>query len=464
MARVKYLLAQIANQCCAFLTAGLRTGSSSQLMQHIGRGMFWSLFGAIASRAGSLGASVVISRHLGIEAFGQFGAIQATVAMLATFGGLGLSITVTKHVSQYFPVDRNKVGRILGMSLVGSIMGGGLVAAGLFAGVDLIGYHLLGQHDLATPLRVTAILPILGALNGVQTGALIGLQSFRAIAKINVLLGALTLTLLSGGTYFGGLEGCCIALVLVQVTICVVTDQALRRDLARKQMSISYRGAWKERSIFYSFALPALAGGLLVEPINWLCTIMVIRQPGGYADIGVYYAATQWGTALLFVPNLLGQVVFPLLSEAFSQNNTNKFVRLFVLSVGLNATIVACVLVVLGWIAPQLLELYGADWARHSRIFIVVIATASLLSVVAPAGYVVAVTGRMWVGFSMNLAWALCFIVLTRLLLGHGVLGLAVARATSYILHAIWTAIFVLNAISHSRKERSEDPSPNRFR
>jgi len=48
----------------------------------------------------------------------------------------------------------------------------------------------------------------------------------------------------------------------------------------------------------------------------------------------------------------------------------------------------------------------------------------------------------MWLGFAMNSGWAITFIVGTLLLLDHGSLGLASARAVGYVVHAAWTLGF----------------------
>jgi hypothetical protein len=45
---------------------------------------------------------------------------------------------------------------------------------------------------------------------------------------------------------------------------------------------------------------------------------MVVNQPGGYAEMGVFSAARQWRTAIGFIPGVLAQFALPLPSHILS--------------------------------------------------------------------------------------------------------------------------------------------------
>jgi O-antigen/teichoic acid export membrane protein len=69
--------------------------------------------------------------------------------------------------------------------------------------------------------------------------------------------------------------------------------------------------------------------------------------------------------------------------------------------------------------------------------------TGGLLSIQTPVGYALAASGKMWTNFMMTFGWGLIFIITTLLLLEFGSLGLAVARAVSYIVLVTGTFWFV---------------------
>lgn len=72
----------------------------SPLSSRLVRGTLWSFGGAAASRGFTLVASVMTARLLGVEAFGELGAVQSTIGMFAVFAGFGLGLTATKYVAQ----------------------------------------------------------------------------------------------------------------------------------------------------------------------------------------------------------------------------------------------------------------------------------------------------------------------------------------------------------------------------
>jgi O-antigen/teichoic acid export membrane protein len=88
--------------------------------------------------------------------------------------------------------------------------------------------------------------------------------------------------------------------------------------------------------------------------------------------------------------------------------------------------------------------LYGEGFRGGWPTLIVVLLTTGLLSIQTPVGQIIAASGKMWVGLTMNMGWALVFISGTVLLVDKGSLGLATARAFSYIIHATWTFGFAI--------------------
>ena len=90
------------------------------------------------------------------------------------------------------------------------------------------------------------------------------------------------------------------------------------------------------------------------------------------------------------------------------------------------------------------MSLYGAGFRDGWPTLVVVLLTAGLLAVQTPVGQIIAASGKMWLGFVMNMGWALVFIVSTLLLVDKGSLGLATARACSYVIHATWTFGFAI--------------------
>ena len=66
---------------------------------------------------------------------------------------------------------------------------------------------------------------------------------------------------------------------------------------------------------------------------------------------------------------------------------------------------------------------------------------------VGSIGEVIAASGKMWVGFGTNLAWAAVLVVATYYLVHLGSFGFASARLIAYFFHAVWTFGIVYGAV-----------------
>lgn len=424
---------------------------SSPLGYRLARGAFWSLAGAAISGGLGLVASILVARMLGKVGFGELGIIQSSVGMFGTFAGFGLGLTATKHVAEFRTKDPARAGRIIALSNQVSWITGGAMAALLFVLAPWLAVHTLAAPHLDGLLRIGSLLLLLGAINGAQTGALAGFEAFKRLASINLIAGLSAFPLMVGGTWWLGLRGALLGLVGSLAVNCLLNFHGLRAEARRAEVALVFAGASREWSILWRFSLPALLSGVMIGPVYWLCNTLLVNQPDGYGQMGLFNAANQWFGALLFLPGILGQVALPVLSERLGQSDTGRSGKVLSFYIKLNAAVVAP-LVVLGCIAsPLIMSSYGPAFSEGWPVLVAVLATAGLLAVQTPVGQIIAASGRMWLGSAMNLGWAVCFLVLTWVLIRWGALGLAGARLIAYIAHATWTFAFAAYVLSRTK-------------
>jgi O-antigen/teichoic acid export membrane protein len=114
---------------------GLKSAAADR---RIRTGLLWNLLSTIAGRSSGLVTSVVLSRMLGKEGFGEFSIIQNTILTMGVFAGFGTGLTATKHIAETFRTDQPRAGRILGMTTLSAIAFGCLMTLMLIAGAPLI--------------------------------------------------------------------------------------------------------------------------------------------------------------------------------------------------------------------------------------------------------------------------------------------------------------------------------------
>ena len=326
---------------------------TSPLGSRLARGAFWSLTGTAISQGLTLLASILVARILGKEDYGQLGIIRSTVGMFGVFAGLGLGLTATKHVAEFRQSDPHRAGRIMALSAVVAA-GTGLVAAlVLLLFAPWLAEHTLAAPSLAGPLRVGALMLLLSAMNGAQTGALAGFEAFKMIAQVNLAVGLLSFPMLLVGASYGGLTGTVWALVLNLAFAWALNHLALRREATRNHVPFRIAGCTQEWSVLWSYSLPAALSSLLVTPVTWTVGAMLVNRPGGYGEMGVFSAALLFQGVLLFVGSTVDAPMLSLLSheKATSEHRLARFNILSawligVLLAGLIVLVVVAVVVV----------------------------------------------------------------------------------------------------------------------
>lgn len=439
--------------CFAFLRPLFDRIKGSPVGLRLARGVFWSLAGAVISRCLMLIASIFVARLLGKTGFGELGMVQSTVGMLGVFAGFGLGLTATKHVAEFLKMDPDRAGRIISLSAIFAAVTGCIMSLGLFTFAPWLAERTINAPHLTGALRISALILFVSALNGAQTGALSGFEAFKTIAIVNLVVGLISFPILICGAWIGGLLGAVWALAINLCFNWLFNHLALRKEARRYKVPFTFRECSRELPMLWRFSLPAVLAGSMVGPVNWMCSALLVNQQDGYGEMGIYSVANQWFAMMLFLPGILGSVLLPVLSEQLGQNDRNHSSKTLILAIKLNAVFVLPFVLLASMASPYIMNLYGIGFSSGWPTLVVILLTAGLLSVQTPVGQIIAASGKMWVGFAMNLGWAMTFIVSTLLLIEHGSLGLSTSRAIAYAFHATWTFGFAIWLLHKGSKD-----------
>lgn len=407
-------------------------------------GGFWSLVGAVISQSSILLASIITARILGTVGFGELAIINSTIGMFGVFAGFGLGMTATKYVAELRTSDAARAGRIIALSSVVAVATGGLIALALFIFAPFLAARTLAAPHLVLEFRIGALLLFFNALNGAQTGALSGLEAFKALAYANLTRSLLSFPVMVGGVLLWRLQGAVWGLVLAAAIACVVNQRVLRSECRRATVPIRYRAIASERRVLWDFSLPALLSSAMMAPAAWAVNTMLVREPNGYEELGIFNAANQWRIALVFLPGLIGQVVVPILASLQNAGGRHPVRRVLLGSMLTNGLCTLPVLAVLLPCSAWIMSLYGRGFSSRGGVLQVALLSSALLAIQTPVGNFIAAFGRMWAGFFLNLGWAACLLGTARglLLFGWGAQALACAYLAAYLAHGLWTFWF----------------------
>ena len=430
--------------CPPFLLGFKQRIEASPLGYRLARGAFWSLAGSVISRGLGLLSAIIVGRMLGKDDYGALGIIQNTIGMFGTLAGFGMGLTANKHVAEFKLTDPARAGRIIGAASAMAWLTSLVMALVLFLAAPWLATHTLAAPRLVGLLRAGALLLLLGGINGAQTGALSGFESFKAIARINLISGLLSFPLMLLGAWHWGLAGVVWSLIAVQLLNCLLCYRAVRTEAARFQIPIRLKSTAADRRLFWSFSIPAVLAGVLNSMIAWGASAMVVNQIGGFGDMGIYNAALR---VKLLPEMFLGMLIapmLPILSESFGKGDQQTFQR----TLRFNFTLAMLIIVPVSLLqaaAPALTLLpFGAEYQGRLETVQWLMLHAVAYALMFPMGSILISMGEMWFSWMVNLLYAVLFGLGAWLLVPrHGAGGYAAAMALAYAMANIPSVVFL---------------------
>lgn len=400
-----------------------------------------------------LAANILVARILTREVYGELGIIRSTVNMFIVFAGFGMGMTATKYVAEYRHTDPVRAGRVMALSGLFTTVSGLLITSVLIIFAPWLALHTLNAPHLTTELRIGAVILLVSAMNGAQTGALSGLEAFKSIAHVNLWVGLSSFPLFICGAYFGGLRGSVWALGVNVGISWVLSHLALRKETTRHSIPFTLRDCGKEWHVLWSFSIPALLSSLMVTPVMWLCNAFLVNAPNGYGQMAIFDAANQWRAAIIFIPGMVGQLALPMLSSLNSINATGSYIKVLKLNLLLSgcAALIAAVPVALA--SPLIMKSYGVGFESGGLVLACMAASTVFAACNSIVGQAIASQGQMWAGLLFNSLWGLALVSFGYIAVskGYGALGLAIANLVAYLLHSLWQSLYLLLK-SHYRK------------
>jgi O-antigen/teichoic acid export membrane protein len=426
-------------------------------------GAFWALVGAVLSQGLVLAASVVVARLLGQVGFGELGIIRSTVAMLEVVAGIGLDITATKYVATLCKQDRARTGRILGLVMVTASLSGGVVSLLLFGFAPLLAAEALNSPNLVVELRLGSGLLFFSALNGAQLGALAGFEAFKTMAWVNFARGLLNFPLMVAGVWLFGLRGGVGAMALVAAAGWWLNQSALRQECRRANVTITYHDLTAELKLLWQFSLPAFLATTLVSLATWVTHTMLVNQPNGYAEMGIFNAVLQWRAALVFLPTLITvQVLLPVLSNLYGEQRPARYQKTLWAGLGFIATLALAIATPIILAASLIMSAYGPDFAGSADVLVLMAITTVLSSSLGVMGVAISSMGKMWHGFGLNLFWTFMLVVFTHLFISRGAYGLALAQLLSFSIYLVLATGYIVILLRHllTTRQQTADGRP----
>ncbi len=407
-------------------------------------GAAWNALAQVMYRGLVILAMLIAARLLGLEPFGQLSLLYNTAMTFHVVASLGLIMTGTKLVAEFAKTDKVKTGRIMALCHYIALISGGLVALLMLLTAPWIADTVLNEPSLVTGVRLIALLLFFQVLADSTLGINLGFLAFRGIFVANALTGICALFFLVAGVYGWGIVGGLLGLSAAEAVRFGMLYRLAHRSADENGIPRTWRFPSEELSVLWHVSLPAMATLLLWLPVTWIGTLMLVREPGGFGEMGLFGAANQWFSLLMFVPGVITQTILPILSEQVSAGGRTEARHLALRSAAIMLVLVALIALPLMVGSPLIASAYGPDFADGALVFILMFAVAITA---APQGILsnyLAAENRFWLRFRLNVLWAICYLIAAYSLVSHGAVGLTSAMIIAYAVRTLATLLHVL--------------------
>jgi O-antigen/teichoic acid export membrane protein len=170
---------------------------------------------------------------------------------------------------------------------------------------------------------------------------------------------------------------------------------------------------------------------------------MLANQPNGYGELGVFNAASQWRTAIAFIPTVLCQPLLATLSHLTGVREFASFRRVLRANLLVNMTVCAAMAAIVILASQRIMKAYGDDFAAGRNVLILLVLSSVVSSTSNVIGQAIASLSRMWSNLGIGALWAAVQLASAYVLVRRfGASGLATAFLLSYIVHAVAVAAY----------------------
>jgi len=340
---------------------------------------------------------IMVSRALGPEQYGEFGAVMAVAAGFY----MGIGAMVPPAVSRYIAAGNVEEGSIFwtGLKIQGLVSAA--VALGFWVTGDHIASGILGDANLATQVRIAGLIVVPSGLVFVYEAALLGRLNYLKASYLSgllslVRLASVGLAVAVGGGVIGVLGGYLAAESLI-------ASFAAWKIRFKKPTVRTFD--WRK---IVTFSVPMLVAGILMGLILQMSTLFVNAFTPAPEMVGIFVAASVVANVPFHIFRGSSTVLMPAVSSAVSGNDARllgQHVR-----ESLRVMILLCVPCVL-WIhlnAEMLVGIvFGDRYLGAAPVLQLLVVGTACLACGRLLLSVLDGLGRPWVSVSMILGTAL---------------------------------------------------------
>ena len=438
------LLSYTETICPTALRPLLNRVKASPIAKRIASGAFWLILGNVIGRGLTFLSMIFVARILGPKMFGEFSLVRSTAMTFVTYSAFGMGLTATKYIAELLSSDKDRVGRIIGLSYLFTCFSSLLVASVFWFAAPLICESWIQKPHLVGLLQLGAVLLFLMTFCQSQQGVLSGFQDFRGLAFSNIISGIAMAPIYVVGTYYWGLVGAVTGTVIAAALNAFVNSVFIYRNTKHHAIRYRFLQAGRELGVLGRFSLPSVLCGITFSTSLWGCQMMLGAEQDGVIQLGYFYAAFTIIMLITAIPFMVAPVYVAKLSELFSKGDMKRFRKTVILSFCTNGSIAIAVALPFLCFPSLLMEwCFGESFRAGGTTLVILCFTAILWIIGKVVDQVMISMGQLWFVFGYCLVGAMTTIIVAILTIPTwGSSGLALALLLGFCTRVVCYILF----------------------
>ena len=336
--------------------------------------------------------------------------IKSNTNLFVSFASLGLSLTATKYIAQYRINDKIKTAKIIGLVNTITIIAVFLSTLILFFSSDIFADYILNIPHLSFEIKLSSLIVVFTTLTSLQVGIISGFQNFKEIARNTIKSGILGFFFQLLLTYFCGLGGAIIGLVLSLFFFWITNFISIKKIINKQYPNYIFsKYIFEEFNLLIRFSLPTFLIAIFMELSRWFSYRQMTNFKDGFREMAIFDVSYQWLVAISFIPAIISQVSLPLLSKTIDDKEV--YSEIFFKNFKINLLISILICFFFCFFSANILSLYGNEYMRSTDVFIYLVICSTIAAINSSIWQITTSSGHMWINFYINLFWCIILII-----------------------------------------------------
>jgi O-antigen/teichoic acid export membrane protein len=401
-------------------------------VEKVARGAGMTLIGSASGKIIFFLTQLLVSRIIGVEAFGLYALGIAAIKACEIISRLGLNVGGMRFVSIYHEDDPQKLKGTAILATGLSALSGVAIGAIFYFSSNWISERIFDKPDLADSLRwFSYSVPFVASMT-VLVSLLQGFKTTRYTVYVRDLFQPLlniAFTLLF--LYFGlGLSGVIFSFTLSHV-IALMLGFFYLAKLFPGFMNHQLRPIYEIKHLLV-YSLPLLFIGFLHYFLASTDTLM-IGMLGSARDAGIYRAASQLPLGMTIFLFACNSLYAPIIADLHIKKETLRLSKLFKATTRWVSYAVLPIFLIIVYSSSDLMRLFGKEYVQGGAQVLIILSFGQLINcITGGVGYTLTMTGRQILEFYFGLILVAFNILLNLWLIPKfGVVGAAISSSTA---------------------------------